>query len=86
MVNNNTDIFWDLIMDVDINLVCIAENWLDEVGGVNLHQLCPPGFQILQQPQLQGQRGKSQWSITSPCPLPGTLFSSSLGLSVCMLC
>lgn len=35
---------------VHANLVCITETWLNEVGGVHLPLLCPPDFQILQQP------------------------------------
>lgn len=34
------------------------ETWLDKVGGVSLSRICLLGFQVVQQPQLQGQGGR----------------------------
>lgn len=49
-VINKTHIIWDLILDEDADLVYYMETWFDEAVGVNLSQLCLPGFMILQKP------------------------------------
>ncbi|XP_053154385.1 uncharacterized protein LOC128345841 [Hemicordylus capensis] len=54
-VNAKTSLIHDLIVDEHADLVCVTETWLDALGGVGLSQLCPPGFQIVQQPRLEGR-------------------------------
>ncbi|XP_053151089.1 uncharacterized protein LOC128344612 [Hemicordylus capensis] len=56
-VNAKTSLIHDLIVDERADLVCVTETWLDVLGGVGLSQLCPPGFQIAQQPRLEGRGG-----------------------------
>ncbi|XP_053148482.1 uncharacterized protein LOC128343440 [Hemicordylus capensis] len=56
-VNAKTSLIHNLIVDERADLVCVTETWVDELGGVGLSQLCPPGFLSVQQPRLASQGG-----------------------------
>uniref|UniRef100_A0A803SN06 Reverse transcriptase domain-containing protein n=1 Tax=Anolis carolinensis TaxID=28377 RepID=A0A803SN06_ANOCA len=79
-VNGKTAIIQDLILDERADLACITETWLDEAGGVNLTQLCPPGYAVQHQPRSGGWGGGVAlvYRESIPlirCPIPqSTLF------------
>lgn len=52
-LNNKICLIQNLILDENADMVYITDAWLETAGGVNLSQLCPPDFQVLQQPWLQ---------------------------------
>uniref|UniRef100_A0A803SVY0 Carboxylic ester hydrolase n=1 Tax=Anolis carolinensis TaxID=28377 RepID=A0A803SVY0_ANOCA len=80
-VNGKTAAIQDLILDWGTDLACITETWLDELGGVNLTQLCPPGLGVHQQARLGGAEEGSQLSIGNPSPWSDARFRRHLGLS-----
>uniref|UniRef100_A0A803TC32 Reverse transcriptase domain-containing protein n=1 Tax=Anolis carolinensis TaxID=28377 RepID=A0A803TC32_ANOCA len=79
-VNGKTSFIQDLILDEHVDLACITETWLDEMGGVNLTQLCPPGYSVQHQPRSGGRGGgvavvyRDSIPLTR-CPVPqSTMF------------
>ncbi|XP_061464713.1 uncharacterized protein LOC133376492 [Rhineura floridana] len=68
-INNKTSLIHDLIVDEAADLACITETWVSDLGGINLSQLCPPGYSVQHLGRSEGRGGGIAVVYRSSIPL-----------------